>query len=288
MLSDEEIASQQTLLAAHRRTLVALLHQQAEMSRAQTPPAIVNGIADARREIDRIKGYLREADVEVGDHLYDSEHLESVRSSHESIGVDKGVLAKPTRWFPRILAALITVAVGGVAAFLFLHGMISDSVYRPDFLSSQHKLYQSQDALAPQVQRLIIGKKQISFSFGYDLPQQGNDQFAGFLIPSDEPTDVSKYQYLRVVFTLNDLDAKCEIFLYDVNDKLFNIRLDDPPPNQGIILTPSENTRTILIPVSLFQGIDLHKITQLGFHAHTNFVRGQHSIIINDVGFSNK
>jgi hypothetical protein len=65
MLSPEEIAEQQQLLAAHRRTLAIYLKQQAMIGRAYSPPALINGIEDARSTIRRIKRTLTAAGVTV-------------------------------------------------------------------------------------------------------------------------------------------------------------------------------------------------------------------------------
>lgn len=67
MLSPEEIAEQQQLLAAHRRTLAVYLKQQAMIGRAYSPPALINGIDDARGTIRRIKRILNAAGVAVPD-----------------------------------------------------------------------------------------------------------------------------------------------------------------------------------------------------------------------------
>jgi hypothetical protein len=59
MPNQDDIAAQQTLLAAHRQTLGVLLIQQARLGAAYAPPALANGIAEARAAIARIKATLR-------------------------------------------------------------------------------------------------------------------------------------------------------------------------------------------------------------------------------------
>lgn len=59
MLTQEEIAQQFQLLAAHRQTLAVYLRQQAAIGKAFSPPALVHGICDARHDIRRIKAELR-------------------------------------------------------------------------------------------------------------------------------------------------------------------------------------------------------------------------------------
>jgi hypothetical protein len=65
MLSPEEIAEQQQLLATYRRTLAIYLKQRAEIGHAYSPPAVINGIDDTRSHIRRIKATLSAAGVAV-------------------------------------------------------------------------------------------------------------------------------------------------------------------------------------------------------------------------------
>src|SRR5262245_6836479 len=59
MPSKADISAQQKLLATHRRTLMGYLNQQAKLSEAFAPPAVSDGIYEARANIQRIKGILR-------------------------------------------------------------------------------------------------------------------------------------------------------------------------------------------------------------------------------------
>src|SRR5215207_3218400 len=67
MPNQEDIAHQQELLAAHRRTLAQYLKQQALISELFTPPAIAHGIDEARAHIQRVKGTLAAWGVPVED-----------------------------------------------------------------------------------------------------------------------------------------------------------------------------------------------------------------------------
>lgn len=58
MPSSEDIAQQQELLSAHRKTLAFYLHQQAISGSTHTPPATAHGIHEARQNIQRIKTIL--------------------------------------------------------------------------------------------------------------------------------------------------------------------------------------------------------------------------------------
>jgi hypothetical protein len=59
MPTQDDIAAQQALLRAHRRTLGVLLEQQAAIGAAFAPPALAGGIAEAREAIARVKAVLR-------------------------------------------------------------------------------------------------------------------------------------------------------------------------------------------------------------------------------------
>lgn len=67
-LTSEHLDQQQQLLARHRGTLASYLERQAILGKAHATPEIAHGISDARKEIARIKGFLREKGVAVEDH----------------------------------------------------------------------------------------------------------------------------------------------------------------------------------------------------------------------------
>jgi ribosomal protein L29 len=67
-LTSEHLSQQQQLLARHRGTLVSYLERRAILGKAHATPEITHGISDARKEIARIKNFLREKGVEVEDH----------------------------------------------------------------------------------------------------------------------------------------------------------------------------------------------------------------------------
>jgi hypothetical protein len=73
MLSPDEIAEQQQLLAAHRRTLAVYLRQAAEIGRNFSPPSLINGIDDSRANIRRIKAALTAAGIDVPEDPDDEE-----------------------------------------------------------------------------------------------------------------------------------------------------------------------------------------------------------------------
>src|SRR5215213_5650933 len=67
MLTPEEIAEQQQLLATYRHTLAIYLKQRAMIGQAYSPPALITGIEEARGNIKRIKTTLKAAGVAVPD-----------------------------------------------------------------------------------------------------------------------------------------------------------------------------------------------------------------------------
>lgn len=67
MPSQEDIANQQELLAAYRRTLAQLQKQQALIGAWAAPPAIANGIDETRASIRAIKQSLREWGITAED-----------------------------------------------------------------------------------------------------------------------------------------------------------------------------------------------------------------------------
>ncbi len=67
MPNQETINNQQELLAIHRRRLAEHLKQQASLGKAFAPPAVADGIRDARDSIQRIKAILRRWSVAVED-----------------------------------------------------------------------------------------------------------------------------------------------------------------------------------------------------------------------------
>lgn len=60
------------LLAIHRGNLANFLKQQHLYGERDTPPVILNGIVDARREIQRIKSMLRTWDAPLTDQVDDT------------------------------------------------------------------------------------------------------------------------------------------------------------------------------------------------------------------------
>lgn len=73
MPDQQEIQQQRSLLDAHRATLSIYLRQRALQGEAFAPPAVENGIREARHNIRQIKKTLRSWGAPVADHPDDEE-----------------------------------------------------------------------------------------------------------------------------------------------------------------------------------------------------------------------
>jgi hypothetical protein len=108
MLTQEELDQQLQLLATHRQTLAVYLRQQAAIGKAFSPPALVNGICDARHHIRRIKAELRASGLAIPEAPGDEELEPTIR-----LALRQQRLARPPV-LAMTLGALLLVA--GVAA----------------------------------------------------------------------------------------------------------------------------------------------------------------------------
>jgi hypothetical protein len=109
MPTQEDIADQQELLAAYRRTLAQYRQQEALSGEAFVPPAVMNGIQDARAEIRRIKTTLRAWGVTVEDYP-DDEELPQVAKAAATNRLPR---LTPLAW-AGVAAALLVLVVGGI------------------------------------------------------------------------------------------------------------------------------------------------------------------------------
>jgi hypothetical protein len=74
-LPQDEITEQLQLLAIYRRNLALFIQQQAMIGKAYSPLGIINGIAEAREQIHRIKTLLRTAGITVDEDPDDEEFI---------------------------------------------------------------------------------------------------------------------------------------------------------------------------------------------------------------------
>lgn len=84
MPSRDDITHQQTLLSTYRRNLGYYLKQQAALGEAYAPPGVLNGIMEARSNIQRIKQVLRGWGVAVEDLPDDGDESAQPESSGSS------------------------------------------------------------------------------------------------------------------------------------------------------------------------------------------------------------
>jgi hypothetical protein len=71
MPTQDEIDQQFRLLEAYRSTLLIYLEQRAKLGAAFTPPGVINGINESKKEIQRVKDILRNCGQTVIDHPND-------------------------------------------------------------------------------------------------------------------------------------------------------------------------------------------------------------------------
>lgn len=165
----------------------------------------------------------------------------------------------------------------------------ADAIFRPKFLFGEPGGFQSRNGLEPSFRRIKTENNHVSYNFTYNLPQGEAGQDSGFVLQTAEPADVSAYKYIRVVLTLKDPEATCEVILKDAKSILRYAKINKDISNNEFIITPEGDTYTVLILLSgtHFSEIDPHSIIQVGFKANSDYTSGRHSIIIEDVGFSN-
>jgi hypothetical protein len=128
MVSQEDIAAQQELLAAYRRTLAQLLKQQALISELYAPPAITHGIDEARENIQRLKAILRSWDVLVED-LPDDE---APAAKQPIAAAPHAAPRRPlSRWLKRLAGALVLLLLASTLAFVLRDRKSAPVTYKP-------------------------------------------------------------------------------------------------------------------------------------------------------------
>jgi len=150
MPSQEDIAQQQELLAAYRRTLNQYLKQRALISEPFTPPAIGHGIDDAREDIRRAKTTLRAWGVPVEDLPNDEEPPESAPARAATPRSLPRQLQ--TRRIALMIAGLLVLgAVGGLVAVLLPGMFVSEPV-----LGGQFEWYHCDTPAVPILPGMIL------------------------------------------------------------------------------------------------------------------------------------
>ena len=120
LLPADEVAEQEQLLYTYRHTLAIYLRQAAEMGgMAYSPPALLNGVDEAQRNIARIKGILRSAGVDVAEDPDDEATADWAMARRErSVAAPTGAW-RPTRRPPRPWV-LVGAGVAALAIILIL------------------------------------------------------------------------------------------------------------------------------------------------------------------------
>jgi hypothetical protein len=136
MPNQEDIAHQQELLAAHRRTLAQYLKQQALISELFTPPAIAHGIDEARANIGRVKGTLQAWGVPIED-LPDDEAPTAVAAMSVAKSPNSLRLPRSRRIVFLAVGLLVLGVAAGLAATLVSRLRAPTSVLRADYAWSQ-------------------------------------------------------------------------------------------------------------------------------------------------------
>lgn len=136
MPSQEDIAHQQELLAAHRRTLAQYLKQQALISELFIPPAITHGIDEARVNIRRVKSALADWGVAVED-LPDDEAPPAAPPASATKPPALQLLPRSRRMVFLAAGMLIMALAAGLTATLVFRQRAPASVLRSDFAWSQ-------------------------------------------------------------------------------------------------------------------------------------------------------
>jgi signal peptidase I len=120
LLPVDEVAEQQRLLDTYRHTLAIYLRQQAELGGlVYSPPALLNGIDEARHAIARIKTLLRDAQVAVADDPDDEAEAEwtSARRQRTAAPPHADRPAQRSIFFWGLLAGIgliVIVVMGGL------------------------------------------------------------------------------------------------------------------------------------------------------------------------------
>jgi hypothetical protein len=212
MLSSEEIAEQQQLLATHRRTLAVYLRQQAQIGQAYSPPALINGIDETREQIRRIKEALKAAGVVVPNDPDDEEPQRPLRHSATQPRQD------PV--FPRWLLLLVIVlalASGGGYWWYYSQNLgtarqtetatpIGEATAAEEPPTEEAPAAQTDvDALEGQLQEanIALSETQIEVVRGYI-----NDPNTGYKLLAEHVLQIVRNQRFRQTLYLDEIDVR--------------------------------------------------------------------------------
>jgi hypothetical protein len=214
MLSPEEIAEQQQLLAAHRRTLAIYLRQQAEIGPAYSPPALINGIEHARSNIRRIKTTLNAAGVTVAE---DPDDEEPQPSHRRPVAVPRQDPMFP-RWLGLAVASVLVIGLAAGGGWWWLSrqpGNTPPPQATPSSLKATASAEAPPEATAPAETDLAalesqLMKANIALSAVQVDQVRGyiNDPNTGYKLLAEHALQVVGDQKFRDTLYLDELDTR--------------------------------------------------------------------------------
>lgn len=133
---------------------------------------------------------------------------------------------------------------------------------------------------------IVDNPSQIGYRLDYSLPDTG-DGYAGLAFTFLTPQDLSDYEAIEVTIRYGDEQARGEIFFKDITNQVNGVRLGDTiPPSTDVSVTTEGQKQTIHIPLKTnFGAVNLDVVKEIGFHAHTDFSRGQHAFTVSEIVF---
>jgi hypothetical protein len=121
MLTPEELANQQALLATYRRTLAHLLQQAAQYGGVPfAPPQTANGISEAHAQIQQLKARLCADGVVVEDEPGDELPAAPLQTQHPGIQASQSSIGQAQGSVSQHFGEQTTIDTGGGAYIAFL------------------------------------------------------------------------------------------------------------------------------------------------------------------------
>jgi hypothetical protein len=232
MPNQEDIAHQQELLAAYRRTLAQYLKQQALISELFTPPAIAHGIDEARANIRRVKGTLQAWDIPVED-LPDDQEAPSV----PALPVAPPLTARrraPSRRIVFLVVGLLVLGIaGGLAATLASRARTSKLtsaftwsqctvlpawvlpgtiVPAPDSDTAREQLAQA--IATKQIDRWPVAGLDISALLAGDQPGELRKLYMTISATGSEKVNIHLFSQANVTVTSQELPAHVDVAIF--------------------------------------------------------------------------
>jgi hypothetical protein len=216
MLSSEEIAEQQQLLATHRRTLAVYLRQRAQIGQAYSPPALINGIDETREHIRRIKEALKAAGITAPNDPDDEEPQQPQRHSAAQPRQDPVFPG----WLVPAIIALVLASGGGYWWYYNqslgtpgqtetaapVEGPIGEATPVEESPTERAPAAQTDvDALASQLQEanIALSETQVEVVRGFI-----NDPGTGYKLLAEHVLQIVGSQRFRQTLYLDEIDVR--------------------------------------------------------------------------------